>query len=364
MILIDPKKLLGPLRMACAAVSKNGAMPITNHLLVEYGGDMLKMTGSDLETTITASMPIETPIKGQVAIPAHKLLSIVDAAKDSDQIKINLAKEGQSNITAGRARFRLATLPGGDYPSPNTQDDAVIHLALPADDLRKILARTSAAQGVQDVRYYLNGTLLHLDGDTLRAVATNGHRMHIAETTISGDHQAQIIIPRQSVDACGKLPIDGVLSVTIGHGWITLDADGVSLHSRLIDGKFPEYNAVIPKGDYDLCKVSSADFLLALTRCAILGNHDSNAIRLDFSDDCIQMESCNTDGETAKNEIAAEYTGKCISIGANIRYLIDALRNVGAEHVAMRIPREGQCGVIIEPVDDTDRRAVVMQMKI
>lgn len=363
MITVDPKRLLAPLRAVCAAAPKKHAMPMLSHLHMEYGGDSLRLTGSDTETTIATRVPAECSAEGKIALPAHKLWSITDSAKDTGPIKINITEAGHAAITAGRARFRLATLPAEDYPLLEAEAEKTA-FALQATELHKIIQRTQSAQGNNDVRYYLNGTLLHLDGNMLRAVATDGHRLHLAETAIEGKTQQQIIVPRKAVEAMHRLPTEGALRVQISERWIAIEIDDIRLHAKLIDGKYPDYNKVIPNCDSHACTVDTDTLLNAIQRCAIVSDDKYPGIKLQFSTDTIRLDSSNPDSENATDEISAEYSGPDSTIGANVNYLVDALRNIDAHTVVLHVPTDSGKPTVIEPPEDKNRLALIMPMRL
>src|SRR5690606_34499905 len=273
--------------------------------LVQVQNGQLSLTGTDLEVEMIARAPVEDAVDGEITIPARKLFEIVRALPDGSRVTITLSGDKVS-VQAGRSRFSLATLPANDFPSED-EVEATERISVPEAALTELIERTAFAMAQQDVRYYLNGLLFDLRDQTLRCVATDGHRLALCEAPLeqSVATKRQIIVPRKGVTELQRLLEGGdrALELEIGRSHIRVKRDDVSFTSKLIDGRFPDYEAVIPIGAEKEVQVDREVLRAALQRAAILSNEKYRGVRVEISPGQLKINAHNPEQEEAQEEI-------------------------------------------------------------
>jgi DNA polymerase-3 subunit beta len=276
---------LKPLAQVVNVVERRQTLPVLANLLVQVRAGQLSLTGTDLEVEMVARHAVDDAQDGETTIPARKLFEIVRALPDGSKVTVSQSGD-KVTVSAGRSRFTLASLPANDFPSVD-EVEATERVRVPEAGLKELIERTAFAMAQQDVRYYLNGLLFDLRDKTLRCVATDGHRLALCEAPLDGGAQAkrQIIVPRKGVQELQRLLEGGdrELELEVGRNHIRVKRDDVTFTSKLIDGRFPDYEAVIPIGADREVKVDREVLRAALQRAAILSNEKYRGVRVEVS---------------------------------------------------------------------------------
>lgn len=342
-------------------------LPIVGNILFNAQGNTLQMTATDMEIELSTQVELIIDDAGTITLPARKLLDILKALPVGADISL-VADDDKARLTCGRSRFSLATLPAEDFP---TSDDVTFsgNVQLKQLDLKRMIERTHFAMANQDVRYYLNGLLLEVDGDTLRAVSTDGHRLAYCEEHVTcdpSDFWQQVIVPRKGVQELLRLLDDSEDAVMLHFGDARLEAiiGTVRFSSKLIDGKYPDYHRVIPTDSEFVGDVivGRMELRAAVTKAATLASTQWNAVRFVAEDECIKLTAHNPEGEEAEDEIGVDYDGKTIDIGFNSDYLLDVLNGMGCDKIRMAFVDVGKC--LITANDGSPDKHVIMPMRL
>jgi DNA polymerase-3 subunit beta len=356
--------LLKPLQAVIGVVERRQTMPILANVLLVAKDDGLAITATDLEVELVAHAEVEVEGAGDVTVPGRKLLDICRALPEEAQLGIALSGE-KLGIKSGRSRFTLTTLPAADFP---TVED--IHagqtLGLAQAALCKLLDKTHFSMAQQDVRYYLNGLLLETDGRHLRAVATDGHRLALCQSELDDKKmpEQQVIVPRKGVLELQRLLSgEGDVDLQLGSNHVRIEIEGIRFTSKLIDGRFPEYERVIPQ-DTSNDLIADRELLRgALQRTAILSNEKYRGIRLIIRDGGVVLQAHNPEQEEAEEEVEVKYKGEDIEIGFNVNYLLDALGAIDSEEVSLSMVDSNSSCLMREPGNE-DCKYVVMPMRL
>jgi DNA polymerase-3 subunit beta len=359
------ESLLRPIQAVIGVVERRQTMPILANILLIARDGQLAVTATDLEVELVAHSAVDAiKTEGEITVPARKLLDICRALPD--EATVNLRLEGDRMIVkSGRSRFVLSTLPAADFPVIENID-ASREIRLAQVDVRRLLEKTHFSMAQQDVRYYLNGLLLETGGGTVRAVATDGHRLALCEVNLEGDAGGaqQVIIPRKGVLELQRLLGDEEeVQLSIGPNHIRANVGDIRFTSKLIDGRFPDYDRVIPKPDGNTLRAEKNYLRSALQRAAILSNEKYRGIRLDLAPKSLKIQANNPDQEEAKDEIEVEYEGENLEIGFNVNYLLDALGAVDSDEVELGFVDANSSCVIHGPGVE-DAKFVVMPMRL
>lgn len=362
---IQREALLKPLQTVCGVVERRQTLPILSHVLIKTGNDRLSMTGTDLEVEMQASTQLAEVDKAEVTLPARKFLDICKTLPEN--CRIDVAVEGEKAvIRAGRSRFTLATLPAEDFPNVDSVEDGTV-FSIPQQSLKFLIDHTAFAMAQQDVRYYLNGLMFELSGKRLRAVATDGHRLAMCDVDvdIGINEPRQIILPRKGVMELSRLleADDSLVEMRVGGNHFSLNVGDLVFTSKLIDGRFPDYQRVLPEG-CDKNLVAEKDSLKqSLTRASILSNEKYRGIRLVLAENVMKIFANNPEQEEAEEEIAVSYNAADLEIGFNVNYLMDALTAIDADKVNIAFSdSNSSCLVTAEGSDAC--RYVVMPMRL
>lgn len=363
--ILPREALLKPLQQVVGVVERRQTLPVLSNLLVNVADDGVSFTGTDLEVEMVAKVAAEDLVAGEVTIPARKLFDICRALPDGARVKIELNGDRVS-VSAGRSRFTLATLPATEFPTID-DIDVVERVSLAESVLKSLIARTSFAMAHQDVRYYLNGLLLDLREKTLRCVATDGHRLAMSDTQLDAEVSArrQIIIPRKGVlELQGLFEAgEGQVVLELGRNHIRVRRDSVTFTSKLIDGRFPDYEAVIPIGADKEVRLGREEFRFALQRAAILSNEKYRGVKLDVSQDKLRIVAHNPEQEEAVEELEVKTPVSDLSVGFNVNYLMDALAALSGEEIILSL-RDAQSSCLLRKVDSDDTQHVVMPLRL
>ncbi len=357
--------LLNPLQQIIGAVEKKQTMPALSNVLIRTSENSLTLTATDLEIELVSQINIIVDEPGEITVPARKLLDIYKALPNEAIIKFSVV-DGKARIQSGRSRFTLTTLPANDFPSLDTIN-SIYEFEIPQNILRDIIDKTAFAMAQQDVRYYLNGLMLELSANYLRAVATDGHRLAYCQKETNADIAdiKQVILPRKGVLELVRLLGDTKDSVKIilGSNHLQVEFDGFKLTSKLIDGRFPDYNRVMPTGGDNILRVDRDQLRQALMRASILSNEKYRGIRLLLENNLIKLQAQNPDQEEADIEQEVDYSGDDIEIGFNVNYLLDVLNVTNSDIVQATLSDSNSSFLLTYP-DQTDCKYVIMPMRL
>lgn len=356
--------LLEALQSVIGVVERRQTMPILSNVLLSARDSRLRITGTDLEVELVAAGEVNVQQAGDITVPGRKLLDIVRTFPD--KTNISLSREGEKVLLrGGRSRFTLSSLPASEFPV--IEDINAQHsLTIRAHDCRRLIDKTHFAMAQQDVRYYLNGTLLETDGKALRAVATDGHRLAWAEAPLNGRSREleQIIVPRKGVLELQRLlDGEGEIEIAIGTNHIRVQIGEVRFTSKLIDGKFPEYGRVIPTDPPRIMTAQRDALRAALQRTSILSNEKYRGVRLTFAAGLLTVEAHNPEQEQAEDQMEVGFSGEELEIGFNVSYLLDALAAIESETVEVALT-DANSSCLIRAPGDTTVKYVVMPMRL
>ena len=363
--ILPREALLKPLQQVVGVVERRQTLPVLSNLLVHVAGETVTFTGTDLEVEMVARATAEDPRDGEVTIPARKLFDICRALPDGARVKLEQNGDRVS-ISAGRSRFTLATLPASEFPVIENID-VVERVSLAEAVLKDLIGRIAFAMAHQDVRYYLNGLLLDLRDKTLRCVATDGHRLALCETTLETEIAArrQIIIPRKGVlELQGLFEAgEGLVELELGRNHVRVRRGSVTFTSKLIDGRFPDYEAVIPIGADKDIQVGREELRFALQRAAILSNEKYRGVKLEVNPNRLRIVAHNPEQEEAVEELEVTTSVSDLSVGFNVNYLMDALAALSGDEVVLSL-RDAQSSCLLRKVGSDDTRHVVMPLRL
>lgn len=356
--------LLKPLQAVMGVVERRQTMPILSNVLLVARDGKLAVTATDLEVELVAEAEVNVGSAGEITVSGRKLLDICRALPEGSEIDLSVSGD-KAVVKSGRSKFSLATLPAAEFP---TVEDIQAGQTIGVDQetLSRLIEKTHFSMAQQDVRYYLNGLLLETAGKHLRAVATDGHRLALCEVELGGKglNEQQVIVPRKGVLELQRLMTgEGALNIELGSNHIRIQLDGIRFTSKLIDGRFPEYERVIPKESSNEVTADRAGFRGALQRTAILSNEKYRGIRLIIRDSGVTMQAHNPEQEEAEEELEVSYSGEDIEIGFNVNYLLDALGAVDGDEVTLSVQDSNSSCLIREPGKD-DSKFVVMPMRL
>lgn len=359
------ESLLQPLQAVIGVVERRQTMPVLANVLLQAGDNSLSITATDLEVELLATNAVDSvEVPGDITVPGRKLLDICRALPDGATVTLSL-KGDRLTLQSGRSKFVLSTLPAAEFPV--VEDiNADRQFTISQADLRRLLDKTHFSMAQQDVRYYLNGLLLETGEGRIRAVATDGHRLALSDLSLESADGAtnQVIVPRKGVLELQKLlDGDGDVQIALGSNHIRIEVGSIRFTSKLIDGRFPDYDRVIPKTGTNIVSGSREALRSSLQRAAILSNEKYRGVRLEFSDGNIRVMANNPDQEEAEDEVEVDYSGEQMEIGFNVNYLLDALAAVDDDNVEVGLVDPSSSCVVRAP-GDKQSLYVVMPMRL
>lgn len=362
---VQREVLLKPLSQVVGVVERRQTLPVLANLLVAVSAEGVSFTGTDLEVEMVARMVADGLDPGEITIPARKLFDICRALPDG--IKIDFKQTGERvTVSAGRSRFTLSTLPASEFPQVDNID-LLERVTLPEATLKELIDRTAFAMAHQDVRYYLNGTLLDLREQALRCVATDGHRLALCETGIELNAKArrQIIIPRKGVLELQRLldAGEGTVEIEFGRNHLRVRRSDFVFTTKLIDGRFPDYEAVIPIGADKVLTVGREDLRAALQRASILSNEKYRGVKMELAPGRLQIVAHNPEQEEAVEELEVSTHVDGLAVGFNVNYLLDALSALRGNEVMLCL-RDGNSSCLIRDADNERSRHVIMPLRL
>jgi DNA polymerase-3 subunit beta len=358
--------LLKPLNLVAGVVERRQTLPVLSNVLLNLDADRLSITGTDLEVELVGRLQLEAPgDAGEITVPARKLADICKSLPEGAQIDFSV-QEARATLRSGRSRFTLATLPARDFP--NIEDSIGTHqITLQQKHLRRLIDRTGFAMAQQDVRYYLNGMYWELRSGRLRAVATDGHRLAVCTLpdNLEGLADTEVIIPRKGVLELARLMQndDEEVLIILGSNHVRATTRDFTFTSKLVDGKFPDYERVLPRTADKVIVAARSDLRQAFTRAAILSNEKYRGVRLQLSEDNLRIVANNPEQEQAEEDVAINYGGETLEVGFNVGYLLDVLGALDGESIRISLADAGS-SALLEEVDGGDCLYVVMPMRL
>ena len=357
--------LLPCLQCVSGNVERRQTLPILSNLLLEIKPNSISLTASDMEVELVVHVEAKLDQTTRLTLPAKKILDICRALPEDSTLEFDIQNE-KALIKSGKSRFTLATLPAQEYPVIDITDEAV-DFSLSHEKLTNLLTNTQFAMAQQDVRYYLNGLLLEVTDKSIKAVATDGHRLAFDETDIkkSSEETRQVIVPRKGVTELIRLlqTSENEANVKISKNHIQITSDNLSFTSKLIDGKFPDYQRVIPELSETVLTANREELKNSLARAAILSNEKYRGVKVGFSKDSLRILAHNPEKEEAEVEVGVTYQGEEMEIGFNVNYIIDALSAIKTEKVILSVLNPNSSCLII-PEQKAQCQYVVMPMKL
>ena len=364
-ILVEREKLLMPVSLVAGVVERRQTLPILAYLLIRAVDKKITMIGTDLEVEMVAAVEGQVKEAGDVTVPARKLLDICRALPEGAEI--GLVKQGSKVVLkAGKSRFTLTSLLPADFPKVETESfDNTLQVS--AAVLKRVLEATSFCMALQDVRYYLNGVYIELENQYLRAVATDGHRMAVSEVALGQNFTTSIhfIVPRKAVQEILRLlPNDETtVSLMVAQNHLRLTVGGLTVTSKLIDGKFPDYRKVIPTAQTKILVLQREIFREALNRAAILANEKYRGVRLNLEPGKLSITAHNPDQEEAVEELEVAYDGELLEIGFNVSYLADATSAVSSPEIRLGLSDASSSCTLRSPIESSTEY-IVMPMRL
>ena len=358
--------LLKPLQVVAGIVEKKNTMPILANVLIQKQGAELRFVATDTEMQISTSAQLGTDAEDMaITVSARKLIDVLRALPDSNEISLSVQAR-KASITAGKSRVSLQTMAAEEFPQVLVQELFTHRLSVPQQAFKHLLNMVSYAMAQQDIRYYLNGLLLVTDAHKLKLVATDGHRLAYCDMDLEESMPRQdLIIPRKTVGEWMRLlqDVDDPLTLEFGQQRLRASFGGVELISKLIEGKFPDYERVIPQGLERIATMNRALLASSLQRASIVTTEKFKGVRLKFEQDALSIQTNNADQEEAFDEIAMSYAAETTEIGFNVHYLLEVLQHLKTEEVCIAL-RDGTASALITVPDNAHFKYVVMPMRI
>jgi DNA polymerase-3 subunit beta len=359
--------LLRPLQSVAGIIERRHTLPILSNVLIQRVDDRLSFIATDIEIEISATAAADASGEAKaVTVGARKLLDILRALPEGSEVTMALADK-RLQLRSGKSRFQLQTLPPEDFPRLAAPEGAPVAFELPQRALKALLALVQYAMAQQDIRYYLNGLLMMVDAGELRVVATDGHRLAVAtrEIALRELGKQEVIVPRKTVLELTKLlqDSDDAALIELSASQARFRFDGVLLASKLVDGKFPDYQRVIPSAHPKHLKIGRQILGAALQRAAILTSEKFRGVRWVLGDGSLKITCTNTEQEEAQEELELDYSGEALDIGFNVGYLLDVLNNLETEDIEVALGDANSSALITAP-GRTDFKYVVMPMRI
>lgn len=362
---INREILLKPLQQVAGVVERRQTLPILSNILMQLDGNKLSLTGTDLEVEMVAVVDVAGADAGEITVPARKLLDICRELPDNADIEVTL-NDQRLEIRSGRFKSHLSTLAAADFPvvdKAESQESAEVD----AQSLKQLLDLTGFAMAQQDVRYFLNGMLIEHGDGYLRSVATDGHRLAMNSLALDKGEPnlGQVIVPRKGILELQRVLADfeDKVSISIGSSHLCLQAGSYRLTTKLIDGRFPDYERVIPRNGDKHILANKMDLKKALNRTAILSNEKFRGIRVQFSNGVIQLSANNPEQEEAEETVLVNYTGPDLEIGFNVGYLLDVLNVVRSDEIKITVFDENSSALLEDPASE-NALYVIMPMKL
>lgn len=364
---VSREELLKPLQLVSGVVERRQTLPVLANVLLVLEGDKLSITGTDLEVEIVARIQLEQMGEsGEITIPAKKFVDICRSLPEGAQIQI-LESDEKVTLKSGSSRFALSTLPASNFPNVE-QGSGELQFTCPQGMMKHLINSTAFAMAQQDVRYYLNGMLWEVRKDQLRCVATDGHRLAMCtkELPIDVAETHQAVVPRKGILELGRLLVDDdeeTVEITMGDKHIQVSTAFFTFTSKLVDGKFPDYDRVLPRGGSNIMFGNRQTLRQAFSRVAILSNEKYRGVRLTLSNGQMTLVANNPEQDEAEESVAVDYTGDALEIGFNVGYLMDITGVLAGENLKASFV-DANTSTLIEDAEDSDAAYVIMPMRL
>jgi len=362
---IDRESLLKPLQQVIGVVERRQTLPVLGNVLIVADEKGLQVTATDLEVEVQAKVSVKIDESGEITLPARKLVDICKALPENASIQFTF-KDQKAQIRSGKSRFTLATLPAADFPVVE-EIKSDCQFAISQDKLKECIERTQFSMAQQDVRYYLNGLMLEIAKGLLRTVATDGHRLALCDMEVDTgiSHSRQVIVPRKGIQELQRLLESSgeQVQVEVGTNHLRVRSADLCFTTKLVDGRFPDYDRVVPKGGDKLIVADRELFRQALSRTSILSNEKYRGIRLNLEKNNVKIQAHNQEQEEADEEFEVDYQGSSLEIGFNVTYLLDVLSSVRSDNVEITLSDSNSSCLIQQPGTE-QYRYVVMPMRL
>ena len=363
---VSRESILKPLQLVAGVVERRQTQPILANVLIIIEAGQLSLTGTDQEVEIVCRLSLDgSEVEGDITVPAKKLADICRSLPDGSKLEFSFDNQ-KVIVKSGRSRFTLSTLPASDFPvvEPDEND---LKFICPQKEIKRLIDQTSFAMAQQDVRFYLNGMLWEVKPGALRTVSTDGHRLAVCTRPIAADitEARQAIVPRKGVIELSRLLDESEDSVELclSASHIRASTPEYTFTSKLVDGKFPDYERVLPKGGDKIVIGDRADLKQAFARTAILSNEKYRGVRLLLESNQLTIVANNPEQEEAEDQVAVDYVGDSLEVGFNVSYLQDVTNVLTTEKIKMTLS-DGSSSVLLEEPDNSDSAYVVMPMTL
>ena len=362
------EKVLSALQSVSGIVERRHTLPILANVLIRKTGASIELTTSDLEIQVRTTAELDGDAGNfATTVGARKLIDIL-RSMPADQVVTLTASQSKLTLQGGKSRFTLQAMPADDFPLVQEAADFGPAFSVPQKTLKGLINQVHFAMAVHDIRYYLNGILFVAEGRNLTLVATDGHRLALAQATLDVEIPKQeVILPRKTVLELQRLlkdtTDDRAIEMQFAGNQAKFSFSGMEFVTKLVEGKFPDYNRVIPKNHKNVVTLGRAPFLASLQRAAILTSEKFKGVRVNIEPGLLRIASSNAEQEEAKEELEIDYAGDSIEIGFNVTYLIDALSNISVEMVKLELQDTNSSALLTVP-EQAGFKYVVMPMRI
>ena len=360
------EKVLSALQSVAGIVERRHTLPILANVMIRKTGSQIQLTTSDLEIQIRTSAVLDGDAGNfTTTVGARKLIDILRTMPSDQSVSLE-SSQNKLILKGGKSRFTLQSLPAEDFPLVQEAANFGPVFSVPQKTLKALLSQVSFAMAVHDIRYYLNGILFVAEGKQLSLVATDGHRLAFSSATLDVEVPRQeVILPRKTVLEMQRLLSDkeGAIEMQFAGNQAKFRFEGMEFVTKLVEGKFPDYNRVIPKNHKNIITLGRTTLLASLQRTAILTSEKFKGVRLNIEPGTLRVASNNAEQEEAVDELDIDYAGDAIEIGFNVTYLIDALTNMAQDMVKIELADSNSSALLTIP-DDAAFKYVVMPMRI
>ncbi|GAB1234511.1 DNA polymerase III subunit beta [Ferrigenium sp. UT5] len=364
---INRNELLKPLLAVGGIVERKQPLPILSNVLLKKNERGMSLLSTDLEIQIEVQLEIQLPQNGgpeAITVSAKKLQDILKAIPEESIVNLD-TQENKLQVKANKSKFSLQTLPAQDFPALTEQLEGATRIRIQQGKLKKLLNSVQHAMAQQDIRYYLNGVLMVIESNSIKMVATDGHRLAFIAETMEQDYpKLEVILSRKTVNELMKLLADNEaeIEIELAEKQVRFKFSNITMTSKVIDGKFPDYTRVIPNHSNHLV-VNRVVLMQALQRAAILSNEKFRGVRLLLTENNLQIISSNSEQEEAQEDIEIKYTGQALDIGFNVIYLVEGMSFLSTEEVTLSFGDQNSSLLITTPKQD-NYKYVVMPMRI
>ncbi len=364
---VKREAILKPLQLVSGVVERRHTLPVLANILISINDGQLSLTGTDLEVEIVARLNLDSSSgDGEITVPARKFVDICRALPEESDIDFQL-EDQKVVLRSGKSRFTLSTLAASEFPAV---EEGAEELRFSSEQalIKSLIDKTGFAMAQQDVRYYLNGMLWELGNDSLRVVATDGHRLALATKPISGlssNELVQAILPRKGVIELSRLVEDSdeLVEIVMGKNHIRAKTPAFTFTSKLVEGKFPNYEQVIPKGGDKIVVGDRNELKHAFGRTAILSNEKYRGVRLLVEPNQLTLVANNPEQEEAEDHVVVDYAGEALEVGFNISYLQDVTNVLDSEKIKITLS-DANSSALLQDLENDDASYVVMPMRL